>query len=135
MSNEHRRPAGVDPSVLERSTTIEAQAQAIGRRVAAKAVALATLDATSEPSGVTAAERAIVVERLELADLVEAEIRSAGGTPSEGSVVLRLQWGEALTLAAAVVEAQSSDRSATELSILAKMREKIFEALGIAPSC
>jgi len=130
---EHRRPAGVDPTVIAPPASLDAEARAIGRRVEAKVFALVAGD--NWPGDPTPEMRAEVIAALGIAEIVEAEIGSIHGTPPSGVVELRLGYDDALTLATAIVEAEHTDRSATERDILAKLREKIFEALGLPPSC
>lgn len=126
---EHRRPAGVDPTVIEPPASLDPEARAIGRRVAAKVLASRALAAPEhELHGLDGLD----LDGDDLAEIVEAEIRSTRGTPREGVVDLSLDYTEALTLAVAVVDAQGSERSATERGILAELRIKLFEALGLA---
>lgn len=109
-----------------RINRLEAEAEVIGRRSAIKLAHRFGAEAT----------------RLELPDFfdtvatfVEAEVRSANGTPVGGDVVLRLNYGEAVQAVTAIVEAMGEGLSATEEEILAELRRKFFLALGIAPSC
>ena len=133
---DHRRPAGVDPSVLcEVTKPAPCDARAIGRRVAMKALAKAIVDSAEPPAGVTGAERELIVCGLDLAALVEAEIRSTGGTPPLGSVDLRLGYVEALLVVTSIVEAIDDGRPATEREILSELRAKFFRGLGLTEPC
>ena len=123
---DHRRPAGVDPTQLGRASEIardvfEGEAQAIGRRAAAKLVAKLGAEGLDLPE-----------TREAFAEIVEAEVRSAFGTPTPGEVVVRLSYPEAVQVATAVVEASTPDRSASEGEILADLRGKLFSSIGIA---
>lgn len=108
----------------QRHDELEAEAEAIGRRAAIKLAhryseASSSLDDFFDTVATT----------------VEAEIRSANGTPTLGDVVVRLSYGEAVQTVTAIVEATVEERSATEREILAELREKFFSALGISVSC
>ncbi len=129
--SDHRRPAGVDPTVLDPAPThLDTQARAIGRRVAAKVFARAIV-----VDGVTAGERELVVRGLDLATIVEAEIRSTDGTPPLGVVDVRLSYPHARTLLFAIVDAHGASKCATDRGNLAELRRIFFEALGLPFAC
>jgi hypothetical protein len=127
--SDHRRPAGVDPTVLRPAQTLlDAQAQAIGRRVRAKVLAI------GEERDLFFADRLAFI-RDELAAIVEAEIRSTGGTPPLGVVDVRLSYPHAQTLLFAIVDAHRATKCATDRDNLAELRRIFFEALGLPFAC
>jgi hypothetical protein len=131
--NDHRRPAGVDPTVLRPAQTLlDAQAQAIGRRVAAKVVASR---AGAAPETVFHALDGLDLDPDDLAAIVEAEIRSTHGTPPLGVVDVRLSYPHAQTLLFAIVDAHGATKCATDRDNLVKLRRIFFEALGLPFSC
>lgn len=123
--SERRRPAGVDPSVLESvNDELEDEVAAFGRRAAWKIL------------GANGAPGSAIRQRFDrIAAVVEAEIRSSSGTPAGDVIVACLSYAEGVQIATAIVEAIHSEVSATETEILAELRGKFFLALGIYPSC
>lgn len=101
---------------------LEADAGAIGRRAAIK---------LAHRFGAVATRLEIPDFFDRVAETVEAEIRSAEGTPRPGELVLRFTYAEAVQTVTAILEAMHEGRSATEEEILAELREKFFASLGI----
>ena len=131
--NHHRRPAGVDPTVLDPTpTSLDTQAATIGRRVAAKVVASR---AGAAPGTVFHALDGLDLDPDDLAAMVEAEIRSTDGTPPLGVVDVRLSYPHAQTLLFAIIDAQGSSTDATDHRNLAELRRIFFKALGLPFSC
>jgi hypothetical protein len=118
--------------ILPAPAHIDTQAQAIGRRVAAKVVASR---AGSAPGTVFHALDGLDVDPDDLAAIVEAEIRSTDGTPPLGVVDVRLSYPHAQTLLFAIVDAHGASKCATDRDNLAKLRRIFFEALGLPFAC
>lgn len=128
MEKEIRRPAAVDPAVLEvrpelpeACDAVMAEAVAIGRRATHK-ILTAFADA-----GWSAPETYKIVS-----DIIEAEVRSTWGTPTEGDMILRFHYAEAVQVLAAVVEAMDEGRTRSELGTLSELRRKLLLAIGLA---
>lgn len=93
---------------------VEVDAAGIARRVALK------LDVSREP----------LTHDL-IAEYVEAEIRSTGGTPATGVVDLRIDYPEAVAMLSAVAEVIGQDsRTVSELQSLVQTRRKLHLAIG-----
>ena len=127
---EHRRPAGVDPSVLG-PKPVEHDARIVAQRVAANIAAYALAGDGHRLRDVVNLLHADQSVAAGLGEAIHAITWSTSPRTPAGDLDLRLSYSDGVTIAALVVEALTSAQHATDRRIFADLRQKVFTALGL----